>query len=46
MTHHHPDFADIEREARRLRAEALHDAFAALTRWVRGLFHRPAAKRA
>jgi hypothetical protein len=38
MTPQFDEFERIEREARRLRAEAVRDMFAALARWVSGLF--------
>jgi hypothetical protein len=41
----HADFARIEAEARRMRAEAVREMFAALTRAVSGLFAHKGARR-
>ena len=46
MTPHFDELHRIELEARRLRAEAVRDMFAALVRGIRDLFARRPARRA
>jgi hypothetical protein len=46
MTPHFDELHRIELEARRLRAEAVRDMFAALVRGISGLFARKPARRA
>jgi hypothetical protein len=46
MTPHFDELHRIELEARRLRAEAVREMFAALVRGISGLFDRKPARRA